>query len=38
MVDHVGGVREEGDKVDKGGVREEGDMVTMRGEGLHGGP
>ena len=30
MVDHVGGVREEGDKMDhKGGVREED---------LHGGP
>ena len=36
MVNHVGGVREEGDKMDhKGGVREEGDM---REEGLHGGP
>ena len=35
MVDHVGGVREEGDKVDhKGGVREEGDMVDHEGGGF----
>ena len=39
MVDHVGGVREEGDKVDhKGWVREEGDKVDHEGGGLHGGP